>query len=123
MLTQFGKFIRKLRIDHGELLKEMADKLKVTSSYLSAVETGKRNVPQDWLEKIVSLYQLDSEQTSELRASIEGSQLSVKIDLLKSTNRDKNLVMAFAREFKELGENEKNEIWNILHKSNKGEVD
>ncbi|KHF28295.1 Helix-turn-helix domain protein [Anoxybacillus sp. BCO1] len=51
MLTEFGRFCRKLRIDNGELLKHMADKLGVTSSYLSAVENGKRNVPQDWVEK------------------------------------------------------------------------
>lgn len=123
MLTLFGKFIRKLRIDHGELLKEMADKLNVTSSYLSAVETGKRNVPQEWPEKITQLYQLNSEQCSELRSAIEGSQLSVKIDLLSSSTKDKNLAMAFAREFKELGESEKSEILNILQRKNRWEVD
>jgi transcriptional regulator with XRE-family HTH domain len=45
MLTEFGQYLRKIRIDCGDLLKDMADKLGVTSSYLSAVETGKRNVP------------------------------------------------------------------------------
>lgn len=45
-LTEFGKFSRKLRIDNGELLKDMAIKLNVTVSYLSAVEIGKRNIPE-----------------------------------------------------------------------------
>ena len=38
MLTSLGKFLRKLRIDRGEILKDMADKLGVTVSFLSAVE-------------------------------------------------------------------------------------
>ena len=45
MLTGFGKELRKLRIMAGELIRDMADKLEVTASYLSAVETGKRQVP------------------------------------------------------------------------------
>ena len=50
-LTEFGKFSRKLRIDNGELLKDMAIKLNVTVSYLSAVEIGKRNIPEKWEEE------------------------------------------------------------------------
>jgi transcriptional regulator with XRE-family HTH domain len=44
MLTPFGKKVRKLRIDVGVTLKSMADAMGVTSSYLSAIETGKRAV-------------------------------------------------------------------------------
>ena len=44
MITELGKHLRKIRIDHGEILKNMADKLGVTSSFLSAVEIGKRNM-------------------------------------------------------------------------------
>ena len=40
MLTNFGKALRKLRIDNNELLKDMALKLEVTVSYLSAVENA-----------------------------------------------------------------------------------
>lgn len=117
MLTQFGKFTRKLRIDNGELLKEMADKLGVTSSYLSAVETGKRNAPHDWLEKLTALYRLSVEEVAALNSAIEMSQLSVKIDLHNSNARDKNLAMAFAREFKELNEDDKSKILRILRKN------
>ena len=47
MLTEFGKCLRKIRIDKAELLKDMAEKLQVTSAYLSAVEHGKREIPDD----------------------------------------------------------------------------
>lgn len=122
MLTLFGKFVRKLRIDRNELLKDMAVKLGVASSYLSAVETGKRNVPHDWLEKITTLYQLNYEETQELKTAIESSQLSIKIDLKRASSKDKNLVMSFAREFKELDDEEKSKIWDILHRNTDGEV-
>ena len=44
MLTEFGKILRKLRIDRQELLRDMAKNLEVSSAYLSAVETGKRKI-------------------------------------------------------------------------------
>ena len=45
MLTSIGKFFRKLRIDEGEILKDMAEKLGVSVSFLSAVENGKKRMP------------------------------------------------------------------------------
>ncbi|WP_205625396.1 helix-turn-helix domain-containing protein [Oceanobacillus caeni] len=88
MLTSFGKFCRKLRIDNGELLKDMAKKLDVTSSYLSAVENGKRNVPQSWVSEISSKYALDLEQRIELKNAAEESQISNKLDLKDLNSRD-----------------------------------
>ena len=48
MLTNFGKFCRKLRIDKGELLYDMAQRLKVSSAFLSKVENGKAKPPEEW---------------------------------------------------------------------------
>ena len=48
MITPFGKSLRNIRMDRGMLLKDMAQDLDVTSSYLSAVEVGKRNVSENW---------------------------------------------------------------------------
>ena len=42
MVTSFGKFLRNLRMDIGELLLNMADKLGVSPAFLSGVENGKR---------------------------------------------------------------------------------
>ena len=53
MLTEFGKFLRKIRIDRQELLRDMAGTLGVSVAYLSAVENGKRNVPVSWINKII----------------------------------------------------------------------
>lgn len=56
MTTQLGTFLKNLRLDSGELLKEMAEKLNVSSSFLSAVENGKRDIPESWYKKMVDLY-------------------------------------------------------------------
>ncbi|MEW9124114.1 MAG: helix-turn-helix transcriptional regulator, partial [Thermotaleaceae bacterium] len=90
MLTLFGKFCRKLRIDNGELLKDMATTLGVTSSYLSAVENGKRNVPQDWVKKITDLYSLSPEESNELDQAVQSSQNVIKIDFEDFSIEDKN---------------------------------
>lgn len=49
MLTSVGRFLRTLRIDHGEILKDMADVLGVSSAFLSAVENGKKKMPEGWI--------------------------------------------------------------------------
>jgi transcriptional regulator with XRE-family HTH domain len=115
MLTLFGKFCRKLRIDRGELLKDMADKLGVTPSYLSAVETGIRNVPKDWFEKISSIYALNEKDRAALHNAIHNSQLTIKFNLKELKNDEKELVLAFARELKSLNDEDKKRIQSILN--------
>ena len=50
MLTSIGRFLRKLRIENGEILKDMAEALGVSSAFLSAVENGKKKMPESWIE-------------------------------------------------------------------------
>lgn len=114
MLTQFGKFCRKLRIDNGELLKDMANKLEVTSSYLSAVENGKRNVPQEWSTKIIDFYKLNQKQQQELQKAIQESKKELRIDFSNYDNEDKQVLMALAREFKDMDQVDKDTIKSIL---------
>lgn len=118
MLSPFGKLCRKLRIDSGELLKNMADKLEVTPAYLSAVEVGKRNVPKDWPQKISDAYSLSNEDGKELQEAAKISMLNLKMDLNRFENSDKELVLAFARKFTELTDEDKKRIKSMLSKSN-----
>lgn len=119
MLTRFGKFCRKLRIDRGELLKDMAEKLGVTPSFLSAVETGIKNVPKDWFEKITKVYSLNEKEKEELYDAIQNSQLTVKFSLKELKPDEQDLVLAFARELKSLNDESKKRIQSILFQ-NKG---
>ena len=96
MLTPFGKHLRKLRIDQGELLKDMAEKLKVTASYLSAVEVGKKAVPTAWIATLSETYQSIEER--ELRRLAELSKPEFRVELPRgSEDLRREAVAMFAR--------------------------
>lgn len=114
MLTVFGKFCRKLRIDKGELLRDMADHLGVTAAYLSAVEIGKRNIPEEWINKIIGIYELTTDDVARLRSAYDQAVTQIKIDLSDQTPKHREAAMVFAREFKEMSEDELNEFMKAI---------
>ncbi|GAA0861784.1 transcriptional regulator [Paraclostridium tenue] len=113
-LTPFGKFTRKLRVDNEELLKDMANNLNVTVSYLSAVEIGKRNIPKKWESILADKYNLNLAQKQELEDSIFSSSKIIKLDTSDLEENKKDLVYALARKLKDLDEEDVSNIKNIL---------
>ena len=113
-LTSFGKFTRKLRIDHDELLKDMAEKLGVTVSYLSAVEMGKRTIPSKWADILIKEYKLDEKEQIELKEAIFFSSKIIKLDTSNFEDNKKDLVYALARKLKDLDEEKVTNIKEIL---------
>ena len=104
MLTQFGKALRKLRIDRNELLRDMAEILHVTPSYLSAIENGKRNIPEEWPDVIAEKYSLSSVEYSQLLNAASYSKEEIRLNVKNSHNSKKELALSFARKFDELSE-------------------
>ena len=70
MATALGRFLKKLRLDNDELLFDMAKKIEMPPSTLSAMETGRRRPSKGLAEKIVSAYRLTEEQIQQLHSSI-----------------------------------------------------
>ena len=91
-LTAFGRFTRKLRVDRGELLKDMSRRLGVTPSYLSAVETGRRNIPTEWVAKLCTLYGLSSADADVLQRAVLDSCTHDKVDVSHLSSDDRRLV-------------------------------
>ena len=60
-LTEYGKFIRKIRKDRGDTLLGMSKKMDITISFLSALEVGKKQVPIEYADKISQIYNLTPE--------------------------------------------------------------
>ena len=116
MLTNFGKTLRKIRIDHNELLKDMAKRLNVTVAYLSAVENGKREVADNWIDVIADSYKLSSIEKAELQKYAYEDKDSLKISFASIESEEKELALAFARSFKTLSDTERQELLNMFNK-------
>lgn len=116
MITKFGKELRKIRIDHGEILRDMAIKLRVSPSFLSAVEVGKKNVPDGWVEKISTEYELSRTEYDELAEAAQESVTSIKINLLGSEQSKRKAALIFARDFGDMSDDTAKKIIQLLNK-------
>lgn len=115
MITQFGKVLRKLRIDHGEILKTMAQKLGITSSYLSAIECGKRNIPANLINELTSIYNLSEYEQQELLEARDKSIGSIEIELSASNGRKRDLALQFARSFDDMDDETAEQMLRFLN--------
>lgn len=106
MVTEFGKALRKIRIDNDEVLATMAKKLKVSVSYLSAIENGNRNIPDDFVNMIVEKYHLDEAKEKELIAARKQSISNINISLSSAIPAQKELAFALSRTINDLTEEE-----------------
>lgn len=97
--TAFGEYVRILRIKNHEVMGDMAQTLGTSAAFLSAVETGKKNVPVGWSEKIAEHYGLSSAEKDELDSAIEKSKTHAKIDLKDVSNTKREMALQVARSF------------------------
>ena len=100
--TEFGRELRKIRLEAGEVLKDMADKLGFTASYLSAIEVGKRVPSDSVLQELQKAYGLSEEQVDRLRSAKDQDIPKVEINLNNTSDAQRKTVIAFARTFKSL---------------------
>ena len=119
MLTAFGIALRKLRLDRGEILKTMADKLEISSSYLSAIEVGKRNIPEDFISRLSELYHLKVEQVQELEEAKLKSQAAIAFGLGEASFAKRETALLFARKFNDLDEETMGKIRSLIGDSSK----
>ncbi len=99
MITRIGTFLRQLRTEKKEKLRDMAIKLGVSSAFLSAVENGKKKVPSSWTKKLSELYALSNEQIEELKESIVESSGVVEINIKNASKNSQRAAICFARKF------------------------
>lgn len=97
-LTPFGLFVRKIRLEKGLTLKQMADHLKVSSAYLSAVELGEKPLTPkvvNQTEEFLMPHFDHEEMIGELHMTAADSMNIVVPASMKRS--EKALVAAFAR--------------------------
>ncbi|ALL19849.1 DNA-binding protein [Enterobacter sp. E20] len=95
----------------------MADAMGVTSSYLSAIETGKRAVTDPVLKSIISYFSNEGVHAGDdLTKAARDSQQSVEINLSGKNQNAREVAMAFARNFDELSDDEFKRLRELLTK-------
>ena len=115
-VTAFGKILRKMRIDCSEVLGVMAQRLKVSPAYLSSIENGGREIPDDFITKIVTEYGLSEEQKNELEEAKAKVKGAVNVDFTdQKTEADcVETAVMFAKDFSRLSVKQVNELKELL---------
>jgi transcriptional regulator with XRE-family HTH domain len=120
MITPFGIVTRKLRLDKGLRLLDLAKKLNLSSSFVSAVETGKKPIPAGYVDSVVKALHLTRAEALELQRAADRSKTAVDIDGLRGSQRE--LVAAFARKLHDLPAEFLEEIKKQVFKSTAGDI-
>lgn len=115
-VTAFGKILRKMRIDCSEVLGVMAQRLKVSPAYLSSIENGGREIPDDFITKIVTEYGLSEEQKNELEEAKAKVKGAVNVDFTdQKTEADYvETAVMFAKDFSRLSAEQVSELKELL---------
>lgn len=114
MATEFGKELRKMRIDRDETLATMAKKMGISISYLSAIENGIRAVPDGFVEKLSSKYRLSKKTTDALSSALDRSVSNVDISLQSALPLQRDLVVMLSRKLPDISEADCERILSIL---------
>ena len=113
-ITEYGKIVRKARIDANLTMLEMAKTLGVSSAYLSALEVGRKRVSDDFLTKVIAylIEKLPDFDAEKLRDSVAISNNSIPVDGLSVDHQF--LVAGFART--NMSQADLNDFQNLLEK-------
>ena len=112
--TKFAEFLRVLRGKNHENMGDTAKLLGVKVAFVSAVETGKKNVPEDWVDKLVEHYNLNAQEKAELIQAIEDSKTTSKINLVSAPSFKRQVALQFQRSFDEIDEETARKILELL---------
>ncbi|AKU62951.1 DNA-binding protein [Aggregatibacter aphrophilus] len=94
-LTEFGKAVRKARIDANETLLSMAKEIGTSPAFLSGMETGRKKIPVEWVEKIVTFFKNKNVQTDDLQELAHISNDAIPVEGLPL--QQQMLVAGFAK--------------------------
>lgn len=119
MLTDIGKELRKLRIDHNERLLEMSERIGKSTSFISAVEVGRKSPPEGFEDLVVKAYGLAGAAVESLRRAADRSRAAFVIEPNSPLARD--TAGLFARKVNSLSSFQLDEINSILQKAESDE--
>lgn len=113
-INEYGVYIRSIRSKLNINLEDMANKLNVSKAYLSALENGKKTIPQDYADKLAHAFELSNVERNDLKNSIDISNGKIQLEILKMNEEQREVSLAFARKIFYANEEELSELKKIL---------
>lgn len=117
MLNPLGKALRKLRIDRGWLLKDMAKGIGVATSFLSGVETGRKAIPPGFVEKVAAWADLKGTELMHLQKAALVSQREFKIPVKADFSDGDREAAALLARFGELPREKRDSLHKLLKRT------
>jgi transcriptional regulator with XRE-family HTH domain len=114
MTTTLGKELKKLRIDLGLTLLGMAQAMNMSSSFLSAIETGRKRVPDNFLDTLTLSFGKVQIEKNKYEVLINQARKEVRMSIEDSNFEDAALATALARRFSNLTPEQKKRLLNIV---------
>lgn len=125
MATEFGNKVQKMRRAAGLTLHDVAQKMSITSAFLSAVENGRKRVPDDFVTRFIQAFPGDvSESESALLEVLANkARKQVILPLGIASTSDVSLATVLARKFDTLSADQKAKIRTIIDNYNPHDKD
>lgn len=118
-LTPFGLTLRKLRLDKNLRLLDLAEKLDLSSAFLSAIETGRKPIPSGFVTRLSRAMDLSAAQIAELGRAKDRTRKEIRLD--DHQEDDRELIAAFARQVDKMTPEKKAQIKKLFFSSIEGE--
>jgi transcriptional regulator with XRE-family HTH domain len=102
-ITEYGKVIRDLRKDVRVSLRQMAQEIGFSATYLSAVEIGEKQVTEDLVDKVSGFLRKRGKKArdlAKLHAAVDRTRRAVDVSELNGESRQ--AVAVFARKLADL---------------------
>ena len=119
-LTPFGIEIRKLRLEKGLRLADMGITVGRNPAFLSAVETGRKPIPDGFVTLIAQRLNLEAAEIKALRLAADRTRKEVRVE--KLSGKDRELVAAFARRLDDVPESLLTAVRKVVMESIDGEI-
>lgn len=114
--NELGKYLKKLRIDREQNMNDMATELDVSTAFLSAVETGKKNIPSRLVTKIYHEYEMSPDQKTTFLDAVAKTSDKVDIKMEKGADRRNAVVLSLMAEIDNLSDEDLEAIQKIIKK-------
>lgn len=104
MISKFGEFIRTIRKRQNDSLRDMAKKMDISATFLSAMEVGRKNIPISYVDKITEVYSLTNEEKEQLLDAVQETNNRVSLELSQMNENQKEVTLVFARKIQNADE-------------------